>query len=182
VSYSKVGDTSYVARIAAIARLPERHASTELNRLAALGVIIWKPARGRSMPSWIGLPSATSKTRPAVVPYSAGKPDRTEPENPTGGGPPSEKYREDDDVQIREELRSLVQPLGMLYPSQLAEVAQAYEQSPHGVARCVSEARAARADRPAALFVSMIRAGAHLQPAVSPIGDVPVYPLLTEPA
>ncbi len=113
-SKSKCGDRVYVAQIAAVARIPgdvdERHTRRALKKLHELGVIVWKPARGRGNPSWVSL--AADKTRPLLAPVSGGKtgppgsrkPGQLEIENPASGGPPTEKDRE----EVREEVRGLI--------------------------------------------------------------------------
>src|SRR5207249_1870391 len=69
-SWSRLSDWVYVQDVADLARLSERHTRRCLERLDALGIIIWQPRRGQSTKSRLGIP-------PVV------KPDFSEPDNRT---------------------------------------------------------------------------------------------------
>lgn len=57
-SYSRLTDRVYVYEIAHAACLSERQTRTCLDQLAELGIIVWRPGRGRSVQSVLGLPPA----------------------------------------------------------------------------------------------------------------------------
>ena len=67
-SYSRTSDYVYVADVARLTTVDERHVRRALHRLAELGVILWEPGRGRSKPSLLGLPEGKRGPLPALLP------------------------------------------------------------------------------------------------------------------
>lgn len=65
---------------------------------------------------------------------------------------------------VDEAFEIAIEPLGYLTSPQRAEAFAAWLENPDGVRRCVADAL--QGDRPAALFMTLIRDGAHRLPAV----------------
>ena len=61
-SYSRLSDNVFVDDIRRVAKVSDKTARTALSRLAAEGIIVWKPQRGHGMASTLSLPAAVGES------------------------------------------------------------------------------------------------------------------------
>jgi hypothetical protein len=166
--YSRVSDRVYVAQVATVAQLDEDRAQKALSFWHRLGVIEWQGSKGRGRASCVSLPNGGEKTRPLLAVVATENPASSvgktrsvlTPKTRPVLAPPTEKYSEktsEDDVEVA--FRKIIDPLGYATPSQLAELRQAFDEDPAGLAARAGNVRTA--DRPIAVLLVAVRDGAH---------------------
>jgi len=69
-TYSKLTEFVYVAQVASLAGVHQITAGESIRKLAAAGVIVWVPGRGRRSRSLIGVHDATREKEAAVTSFS----------------------------------------------------------------------------------------------------------------
>jgi len=96
-TYSKLTEFVYVEQVAELAGVHRVTAGESIRKLAAAGVIVWVPGRGRRSKSLIGVHDATRKKEAAVTSLSEdGKGSREEPEKEVTVTSPTRREQENE--------------------------------------------------------------------------------------
>jgi len=96
-TYSKLTEFVFVAQVADLAGVHRVTAGESIRKLAAGGVIVWVPGRGRRSRSLIGVHDATREKEAAAASFSEnGKGSREEPEKEVTVTSPSRREQENE--------------------------------------------------------------------------------------
>jgi hypothetical protein len=122
-SFSRLDDLVYVADVAQVAHVSERHTRDCLASLRDLGIIVWEPKRGQSVRSRLGLPKAEpDEFRFHDDPAEAAEHRKPEPEAAlTGTATPDNRNAWSSDDRVPETTRELLTEERLTYDHAVGE-------------------------------------------------------------